>query len=467
MSSPGSMLSPTSSETPRSAANPPAKLECVCTYNRDMGKLLITDKYVQYRSLHFDEKLLFSNITQIKRKGSTKISIKTSNAADPFVFGPFDAVRRGVVFETLRACHEAVNDGTPDSGVGAGGSAVTTVSGLDDHIVTEIFDEPVVTAEPPAGMFAEADDKDTVCIDETFPIHLRPLFALIMSDSSDFLEKLHTQEGDIDLVFNKWCLDDSKSYHTRLFDFRKKTRLVNALVHQTQNVRLKNPKELMVETSNRMEGVPFSDCFTVDTKWRITEQADMCRICVWTRVNFTKSISLMKGKIERNSIQGTVDYFKAYAAMLRTRFVGGAEQVEGAPASGAVVSNPQAGPRSDLSPILAITLGFGCALFFILWLWYWWSAGSWAVYVGELEARNLELEAMVSDLHSRGPAAPADMRGRLLEWEGQIDAAISILQGLKREMGTNLNQEAVPDDLLNSVANKVASAILAEDAPPS
>ena len=284
-----------------------------------------------------------------------------------------------------------------------------------------------------------------------------------MSDSSDFLEKLHTQEGDIDLVFNKWCLDDSKSYHTRLFDFRKKTRLVNALVHQTQNVRLKNPKELMVETSNRMEGVPFSDCFTVDTKWRITEQADMCRIRVWTRVNFTKSISLMKGKIERNSIQGTVDYFKAYAAMLRTRFVGGAEQAE-APVN-AVVNNQQAATRSDLSPILAITLGFGCALFFILWLWYWWSAGSWAVYVGELEARNLELESMVSDLQSRGPVAPADMRGRLQEWEGQIEAAINILHGLKREMASNLKQEAVPDDLLNSVANKVASAILAEDSP--
>ena len=63
-----------------------------------------------------------------------------------------------------------------------------------------------------------------------------------MSDSSDFLEKLHQQEGDIEMVFNPWRLDSSNSFHTRLFDFRKKTRLVNALVHQTQVVRLKTPK---------------------------------------------------------------------------------------------------------------------------------------------------------------------------------------------------------------------------------
>ena len=78
-------------------------------------------------------------------------------------------------------------------------------------------------------------------MDETFPIALKPLFALLFSDSSQFLKELHTAEGDIDLEVNPWGLHDSKSFHTRLFDFRKKNRLVNNLIHQTQNIYLKSP----------------------------------------------------------------------------------------------------------------------------------------------------------------------------------------------------------------------------------
>ena len=193
----------------------------------------------------------------------------------------------------------------------------------------------------------------------------------------------------------------------------------------------------MVETSNKMEGVPFADCFTVDTKWRITEQSDECRIQVWVKVNFTKSVSLVKGKIERNSVQGTQDYFKAYAEMLRARFSGGAEGDSSVPkASAPSSSSGTASGRSDLSPILAITLGIGCALFFVLWLWYWWSAGSWATYVGELEARNLELEHLVSQLQNQPPPPPADVQETIQGWHERLTTAGDILEKLKAEISS-------------------------------
>ena len=66
-----------------------------------------------------------------------------------------------------------------------------------------------------------------------------------------------------------------------------------------------------------MEGIPFAECYTVDTKWRITEADKKCRIQIWVKVNFIRTVSLVKGKIERSSVQGVIDYFKNYAKFLR------------------------------------------------------------------------------------------------------------------------------------------------------
>jgi len=158
-------------------------------------------------------------------------------------------------------------------------------------------------------------------------------------------------------------------------------------------------RELWVETSNRMVGVPFAENFTVDTKWRVVETGEnQCKFTSYVRVVFTKTVTLVKSKIEKSSIQGTTDYFKAYQAHLRSKFEGEATQQNGTDGNNVGVTNgegrggPARNDKINLSTILAIAFGLGCAFFFILWLWYWWSAGSWSVYVSELEARNLELE---------------------------------------------------------------------------
>ena len=60
--------------------------------------------------------------------------------------------------------------------------------------------------------------------------------------------------------------------------------------------------ELLFETSNKMEGVPFSDSFTVDTKWRVAQEGDKTRMKVWVRVDFKKSVSFIKGNLNFNLI---------------------------------------------------------------------------------------------------------------------------------------------------------------------
>ena len=196
---------------------------------------------------------------------------------------------------------------------------------------------------------------------------------------------------------------------------------------------------MLVETSNKMEGIPFADCFTVDTKWRVTEEGSNCRIKVFVKVNFTKAVSIVKGKIERSSIQGTGDYFKALAASLKSKFTGDDEGEKNKPGPQKPKPDGSSADKFDIS-IIAIALGVGCILFFILWLWYWWSAGNWAVYVAQLESENLkltngithyrsEIEKLRAELQSAG--GPCQCDGSLIGESGvdpQLQNTIADLQ---------------------------------------
>lgn len=182
-----------------------------------------------------------------------------------------------------------------------------------------------------------------------------------------------------------------------------------------------------------MEGVPFAECFTVDTKWRIKEADKKCRIQIWVKVNFTRSVSLVKGKIERSSVQGTVDYFKNYAKLLRSKFSGVQETGEGASEPGNPNTVGTASP-SSLPFILSIVFGVGLVIFFILWLWYWWSAGVWTSYVLELEGRNLELEKIIEEFQNRKPLPPLDVQEKMVEWTAQMDNIIASVEKLRQEM---------------------------------
>jgi len=114
-------------------------------------------------------------------------------------------------------------------------------------------------------------------------------------------------------------LDPSKVFWTRNLDFKKKSSVVTCKVHQIQRARLKSPTELVFETTNIMSGIPFSDAFTVDSKWKFTEEKGKIRLRVWASVEFSKSV-MFQGKIERNSIDGISEYLVHYAALLRSKF---------------------------------------------------------------------------------------------------------------------------------------------------
>jgi len=98
--------------------------------------------------------------------------------------------------------------------------------------------------------------------------------------------------------------------------------MVSCKVHQIQRARLKSPTELLYETTNIMAGVPFAESFTVESKWRFTEEDGKSRIKSWVNVDFKKSIIGLQGKIERSSIEGTSAFLKNYTELLRSKFKG-------------------------------------------------------------------------------------------------------------------------------------------------
>merc|ERR1712137_536135 len=202
---------------------------------------------------------------------------------------------------------------------------------------------------------------------------------------------------------------------------------VNCLVHQTQNVRLQSPNVLLVVTSNRMEGVPFAEGFTVDTKWIITEENEKCRLQVWVKVNFTRNVSLVRGRIERNSIQGTVDYFKTYAKFLRSKFTGGQQGGGGNASDKPVAVDSGAAKSSDKFVILSVVFGICFVFFFLLWLWYWWSMAS-------LREENFQLKELGNELENRKPPMPVDVQEKIAEWKIQVDALIVTAQKLSNEL---------------------------------
>jgi len=95
--------------------------------------------------------------------------------------------------------------------------------------------------------------------------------------------------------------------------------MVTCKVHQIQRARLKSPTELIFETINNMSGIPFSDAFTVDSKWKFTEEKGKTRLRVWVSVEFSKGV-MFQSKIERNSIDGISEYLVHYTALLRSKF---------------------------------------------------------------------------------------------------------------------------------------------------
>jgi len=289
-----------------------------------MGRLWYSRSYLLFQTDSVTQEIILKDVIKIKKgHSSIKIKVKKDDSTKTIFIGEFCDVTKKSFFEYLFNCWEyatgkLIRSSTSSNLESSNNEELReSVPGLKDPIVTQIFTDQSSLAPIPEKILTEPTG-DPV-INEVYNFSLKTAFAYLLSDSSTFSKEIHGKENDSELVFTTWALDPSKVFWTRNLDFKKKSSVVTCKVHQIQRARLKSPTELVFETTNIMSGIPFSDAFTVDSKWKFTEEKGKIRLRVWASVEFSKSV-MFQGKIERNSIDGISEYLVHYAALLRSKF---------------------------------------------------------------------------------------------------------------------------------------------------
>jgi len=106
-------------------------------------------------------------------------------------------------------------------------------------------------------------------------------------------------EGGSDTISNEWCGEKYRQKRVITFKFKRTTHLYVgppiAGVTQTQYCRLQGNDKCIISMTVEMDGIPYSDCFSVEVRWvaRRIDQNDI-QIDVGAFVNFKKSSMFTK-----------------------------------------------------------------------------------------------------------------------------------------------------------------------------
>jgi len=95
-------------------------------------------------------------------------------------------------------------------------------------------------------------------------------------------------------------------------------------VTQVQRLILKSKKELLIDSTNTMSGIPFSDAFTVEAKFRVVaEQEKLLKLQIYVEMNWKKSINfMMKGVVEKSSLGGASAMLKQWGDLAKQKLAG-------------------------------------------------------------------------------------------------------------------------------------------------
>jgi len=188
--------------------------------------------------------------------------------------------------------------------------------GPEIEIIGQIFADTNPLAPLSTDTVYFKDPTTAAVANTTLKMSLRNFFHLYLS-TPQFSTEIHTLVKDYDISIGNWSIDESKQYWARTLTFKtpvdsKFVKQPWADVTQVQRLILKSKKELWMDTTNSTSGVPFSDAFTVEAKFRVTaEQEKLVKLQLYVEMNWKKSINfMMKGVVEKSSINGA-------SAMLR------------------------------------------------------------------------------------------------------------------------------------------------------
>lgn len=202
-------------------------------------------------------------------------------------------------------------------------SAVVSERQNNEAIDTEpvVNAEPVVNSDPSSSertFIWKQEDFDAPKIPEgytkvaesKFQIKVEDFFSFFFSDDAvDFMESFHKRCGDKDFRCSSWYPHE-KFGHARDVSFQHPIKIYFGAkfgsCQETQKFRIYRNSHLVIETSQEISDVPYSDYFRVEGLWDVkrddNESQDCCILCIYVNVAFSKK-TVFKGKIVQSTIE--------------------------------------------------------------------------------------------------------------------------------------------------------------------
>ncbi|KAK7350448.1 hypothetical protein VNO77_09100 [Canavalia gladiata] len=158
---------------------------------------------------------------------------------------------------------------------------------------------------------APATHEAYTCVaDAVFPIKVEDFFRYFFSDDAvNFLESFHKRCGDKDFTCASWSPQEKFGY-ARELSFQHPIKLYLGAkfggCHEVQKFRVYKNSHLIIETSQEVSDVPYSDYFRVEGLWNVERDKDEskegCVLRVYVNVAFSKK-TIWKGKIIQSTIE--------------------------------------------------------------------------------------------------------------------------------------------------------------------
>ncbi|CAK9319240.1 unnamed protein product [Citrullus colocynthis] len=178
---------------------------------------------------------------------------------------------------------------------------------LDTHASTS---RKTLTWKPEDTDAPKVPDYYTQVAESKFPIKVEDFFSFYFSDNAvDFVSSYHEKCGDKEFKCSLWRHDDMFG-HTRDISFQHPIKIYFGAKFggclEIQKFRVYRDSHLVIEVTQEVSEVPYSDYFRVEAHWEVKKDVDesnnCCVLRVYVNVAFSKR-TVWKGKIVQSTLE--------------------------------------------------------------------------------------------------------------------------------------------------------------------
>ncbi|KAG7948734.1 hypothetical protein I3843_13G023700 [Carya illinoinensis] len=209
-------------------------------------------------------------------------------------------------------------------------TVTATTSGQQDNVGDA---EPVLNAEPSSSeqtliwkheniAAPKIPEFYTKVAESKFPIKVEDFFNIFFTDDAfSFTESFHKRCGDKDFRSSSWYPHD-KYGHARDVSFQHPIKIYFGAkfgsCQEIQKFRVYRNSHLVIETSQEISDVPYSDYFRVEGLWDVVRDADgskeCCMLRIYVNVAFSKK-TVFRGKIVQSTVEECREAYSTWISM--------------------------------------------------------------------------------------------------------------------------------------------------------